>query len=224
MVPSYAINLETGDRLNIAFGEDSYQVNNNGDDMMWNPNDVVSEQTYRFAFGGRHYIYVFGNNRSGTTYSGGLSPAAIKDKLIGSGTYASSFHDLAFTYKWAFQTSVGTGSAIVKNSANVALTNFWTDAMWVNIPVTVDSRYNFKNPADMPCDARVSLRVKKAYRPAYSGNTFVDSSSYTSSGFVSSILVLANRGTPNIMPFFGANSNVANAVLKLSKRYGFCAC
>ncbi|MBI3518714.1 MAG: hypothetical protein HY062_05090, partial [Bacteroidetes bacterium] len=36
--PGYAINLETGERLNIAFGEDSYQANNNGDDMMWNPN------------------------------------------------------------------------------------------------------------------------------------------------------------------------------------------
>jgi len=216
--PGYAINLETGERLNIAFGEDSYQVNNNGDDMMWNPNDVVSEQTYRFAFGGRHYIYVFGNNRSGTTYSHAFAPAALKNKLIGSGTYESSFRDLAFTYKWAYQTTIGTGTTFVKNSANVALTNFWTDAMWVNIPVTIDSRYNFKNPADMPCDARVSLRVKKAYRPAYASKTTVDSSLYTASGVVNAGGTALNvNWAPNIRPFFGNSAAAVNALLKLPK-------
>jgi hypothetical protein len=216
--PGYAVNLETGERLNIAFGEDSYQANNNGDDMMWNPNDVVSEQVYRYAFGGRHYIYVFGNNRSGTTYSHAYAPASIKNMLIGSGTYASSFHDFAFTYKWAYQTANGVGTASVKNSANVALTNFWTDAMWVNIPVTVDSRYNFKNPSDMPCDARVALRVKKAYRPAYGSNTFIDSSLYTSSGIVNvSGTGLNINWAPNVKPFFGNSSVAANSRLLLSK-------
>ena len=214
--PGYAVNLETGERLNIAFGEDSYQTNNNGDDMMWNPNDVVSEQTYRYAFGGRHYIYVFGNNRSGSTYTGN-APAAIKGKLIGSGTYASSFHDFAYTYKWAFQTLNGTGSTFVKNSATVALTNFWTDAMWVNIPVTVDPRYNFKNPGDMPCDARVSLRVKKAYRPAYAGKTFVDSSLFTAAGYVNASTALNVNWAPNVRPFFGNSSVAANSILKLPK-------
>lgn len=215
--PGYAINLETGERLNIAFGEDSYQINNNGDDMMWNPNDVVFQQTYPFSFGGRHYIYVFGNNRSGTTYSNANAPADIKNKLIGSGTYASSFHDFAFTYKWAFQTSVGTGSNAIKASANVALTNFWTDAMWVNIPVTVDPRYNFKNPADMPCDARVSMRVKKAYRPGYAAHTFVDSSLFTSSGYVNALVALDVNWTPNVRPFFGNSSASANSFTKLPK-------
>ena len=41
--------------------------------------------------------------------------------------------------------------------------------MWVNIPLLVDSRYSFKNPADMPCDAKVKLRVKKAYKYGLSG-------------------------------------------------------
>ena len=215
--PGYAINLETGERLNIAFGEDSYQTNNNGDDMMWNPNDVVSEQTYRYAFGGRHYIYVFGNNRSGTKYSHAFSPVDIKGKLIGSGTYGSGFHDFAFTYKWAFQSAYGTGSANVRNSGTVALTNFWSDAMWVNIPVTVDPRYNFKNPSDMACDARVSLRVKKAYRPGYASNTFIDSSLYTSSGVVAGPGTAFNaKWTPNVRPFFGLTPGPVNALLKLT--------
>jgi hypothetical protein len=35
--PGYAINVETGERLNIIFGEDSRQYTNNGRDMKWNP-------------------------------------------------------------------------------------------------------------------------------------------------------------------------------------------
>lgn len=220
--PGYAINLETGERLNIAFGEDSYQVNNNGDDMMWNPNDVVSEQTYRYAFGGRHYIYVFGNNRSGSVYAKnptspvGFVPSAIAGKLIGSGTYAD-FGDFAFTYKWAYQ-SVATTSNTVhqKNSGNVALANFWSDAMWVNIPVTIDSRYNFKNPADMVSDAKVSLRVKKAYRPALAAKTYVLPSLFTQAGYVNTTTALNINFAPNIQPYFASSSTAQNAAMSLS--------
>ncbi|MFN4813508.1 MAG: hypothetical protein ACK5JQ_13050, partial [Bacteroidota bacterium] len=35
--PGYAINVETGERLNMAFGEDSWLVGDNGRDMIWNP-------------------------------------------------------------------------------------------------------------------------------------------------------------------------------------------
>ena len=34
---AFITNLETGERLNMAFGEDSYQKENNGNDMKWNP-------------------------------------------------------------------------------------------------------------------------------------------------------------------------------------------
>ena len=35
--PGYAINLETGDRLNVFFSEDSHLPQENGADMIWNP-------------------------------------------------------------------------------------------------------------------------------------------------------------------------------------------
>lgn len=62
--PGYAIDLETGDRLNMAFGEDSYIVSENGNDMLWNPTDVIYEglSSNRIRFGGKHYVYVFRNN------------------------------------------------------------------------------------------------------------------------------------------------------------------
>ena len=35
--PGYAIDLTTGERLNMAYGEDSWLGNHGGNDMMWNP-------------------------------------------------------------------------------------------------------------------------------------------------------------------------------------------
>lgn len=162
--PGYAINQETGERLNIAFGEDSYQNNssfapNNGDDMMWNPTTTTSNGAgYQYSFGGRHYIYVFGHNRSTMTYTGTTGDgAALAGKTLGVGAY-NKFADFAYTYKYAF----------ALNKPNI-LQNIWTEAMWVNIPLLTDSRYGFSNPGDMPCDAKVRLRVKKAYKLGFSG-------------------------------------------------------
>ncbi len=219
--PGYAINMETGERLNIAFGEDSYQTDNNGDDMMWNPNHVVYKPTYNYSFGGRHYIYVFGNNRSGTKYeknpigTSGFVPADLDGKIIGSGTYAD-FKDFAYTYKWAYQTAIN-GTTPYKNSSQVVLTNFWSDAMWVNIPLTIDPRYNFKNPADMPSDARTSLRVKKAYRPSLGSHSRTIPSTFTQAGFVNSGSALNLNYCPAILPIFPYNaSSGANFNLRSS--------
>jgi hypothetical protein len=60
--PGYAINVETGERLNIAFGESSRLTQDNGRDMIFNPSsrtiafDNGEVQAY---FGGKHFIYVF---------------------------------------------------------------------------------------------------------------------------------------------------------------------
>ena len=65
--PGYAINVETGDRLNIVFGEDSYQKLQNGSDMIWNPTASATQsgislngldEFNNVVFGGRHYVYV----------------------------------------------------------------------------------------------------------------------------------------------------------------------
>ena len=63
--PGYAINMETGERLNIAFGEDSYLGGENGSDMIWNPTDNVFNDNGNYpAIGGKHYIYIFGTGFS----------------------------------------------------------------------------------------------------------------------------------------------------------------
>jgi hypothetical protein len=56
--PGYAINQETGERLNIIFGEDSYLRSHNGGDMIWNPTTTINDAGGNKVFGGRHYIYI----------------------------------------------------------------------------------------------------------------------------------------------------------------------
>lgn len=55
--PGYAINQETGERVNIVFGEDSYLKSDNGDDMIWNPTSRYTDESGGVIFGGKHYIY-----------------------------------------------------------------------------------------------------------------------------------------------------------------------
>ncbi len=65
--PGYAINLETGERLNIMFGEDSWLVGENGRDMQFNPTENLYEMVggapdpSQPLFGGKHYVWVMGH-------------------------------------------------------------------------------------------------------------------------------------------------------------------
>ncbi len=61
--PGYAIDLSTGERLNMAFGEDSWLVGENGRDMIWNPSSRLYTNNGQPLFGGQHWIYVFKNLR-----------------------------------------------------------------------------------------------------------------------------------------------------------------
>ena len=69
--PGYAIDLTTGERLNMAFGEDSWLSADNGKDMIWNPS------TSRQYLGGQHWIYVF---KSGQAASGQVNRMPAYDK------------------------------------------------------------------------------------------------------------------------------------------------
>jgi hypothetical protein len=59
--PGYAIDVGTGERLNMAFGEDSWASADNGDDMIWNPSSRVQGGLGNVYAGGQHWIYVFRN-------------------------------------------------------------------------------------------------------------------------------------------------------------------
>ena len=59
--PGYAINVDTGERLNIIFGENSSFIAHNGRDMRFNPTNVVSDMNDNYYMGGQHYVYIMGH-------------------------------------------------------------------------------------------------------------------------------------------------------------------
>jgi hypothetical protein len=63
--PGYAIDVETGMRLYMAFGENSFLGKDNGADMIWNPTSKLISSSNTPVFGGLHPIYVFGYNITG---------------------------------------------------------------------------------------------------------------------------------------------------------------
>ncbi len=60
--PGYAIDIETGRRLNIVFGENSCFPEANGADMIWNPNSINYDDQGYPVFAGSHLVFVLGEN------------------------------------------------------------------------------------------------------------------------------------------------------------------
>lgn len=63
--PGYAIDMESGMRLHMAFGENSFLGNDNGADMIWNPSSRITDNFGSPIMGGQQPIYVFGYNIDG---------------------------------------------------------------------------------------------------------------------------------------------------------------
>ena len=57
--PGYAIDLETGARLYMAFGENSFLGGENGADMLWNPTSRLVSNVGTPLMGGVHPIYIY---------------------------------------------------------------------------------------------------------------------------------------------------------------------
>lgn len=60
--PGYAVDVETGRRLNIVFGESSCFPEENGSDMIWNPTSKNYDDQGWPVFAGSHIVYVLGEN------------------------------------------------------------------------------------------------------------------------------------------------------------------
>lgn len=139
--PGYAINLETGERMNIAFGEDSHLPSENGNDMLFNPTSAVYNDNSGYpALGGRHFIYLFGSNG----YAG--SPRINKF------TTYDGCNDLAT--KLAVATAGTSPSSGVKRAA-------LSQIMWV-IPAYLSNGFKMENGIP-PTEMKISVNVQKAY-------------------------------------------------------------
>ena len=56
--PGYAISVETGERLNMMYGESSWLVGENGSDMQFNPTSNYFTPLGDVLFGGKHFLYI----------------------------------------------------------------------------------------------------------------------------------------------------------------------
>lgn len=159
--PGYAINLETGERLNMAFGENSALSSDNGRDMLWNPTSTVQTQLpfgYDLVWGGMHYVYVFGHNGNAR---------------FTSGTLINELTDVpAYDCGQMIQKVLASDS-----TANAELRAVWSDAHWVSIPM-LDEEFstwnygnNYQGSQVIPSDVKVRLRVAKPYRRFFTGIT-----------------------------------------------------
>ncbi|GAB1405410.1 hypothetical protein MASR1M74_25910 [Lentimicrobium sp.] len=97
--PGYAINIETGERLNIVFGENSWMVGDNGRDMLFNPTSNLMNM------GGMHYIYVF-QHVSGKVIQGANVPAYDAGRVLRQNIESLSNQFLAYLYSNAIWVNI----------------------------------------------------------------------------------------------------------------------
>jgi hypothetical protein len=159
--PGYAINIETGERLNMAFGENTALGGENGRDMLWNPTANTTSTFNDLLWGGFHHIYVFGHNGN-RVYTGNSDP-----NLNG------QLSDIP-----AYDRGVTMRRILSSTNASTERAEIFKDAMWVSIPVLADdySTYTFNyTGSPLPCDVKIRLRVAKPYRRFYTGLNTVSS-------------------------------------------------
>ncbi len=163
--PGYAIDIETGSRMNIAYGEDSFYPDLNGRDMMFNP-PAVKESTASGAaayqltdpvifdqidgtpvFGGKHYVYVFPMHKGRD-----LQTQIFKCPAYDGGKYL-------FDRLWYADS---TGNKVFK-------TAFWGQPTWLGMPMAIEGKEWL--PEGNP--VKISVRLAKPYRTGY-GNIALD--------------------------------------------------
>ncbi|MBT7659854.1 MAG: hypothetical protein HN571_06225, partial [Bacteroidetes bacterium] len=146
--PGYAIDIETGKRLNMAFGENSWLPGENGNDMLWNPTDrefLPPGNTVNggYVFGGQHVIYVF----------------ADEDKIGGSNTDLE--YQGANPNDWPLKDLM---ADLVKTGGlgNIAKANFWRACRWIGMP-TLRKGLDFDPYTELPTQTRIRIRMNAAY-------------------------------------------------------------
>ncbi len=150
--PGYALDLETGERLNIIFSEDSYLTSENGGDMLWNPTSNIvngfpqyNPTTGEFSggtylLGGKHFIYVVNGDAwvKGTEdyINGDLTDVKI----------APNYDESAWIYEKLATSTQASQSDVFKHVG------------WVGAPLLAPGRSLLTN------DVKIKLRVTKPYK------------------------------------------------------------
>lgn len=141
--PGYAIDLETGARLYMAFGENSFLSAENGSDMIWNPTATLLDNSGTPVMGGVQPIYVFSykNKEINNFIIGYDFPAYIP----------SEGETVATNHAYQLMQQVLANNATAKR-------NFYSSLSWVAYPMLAAGR-DF-----LSTNATIKLRVNKEYK------------------------------------------------------------
>ena len=158
--PGYAINPETGERLNIMFGEDSNLPLENGRDMLFNPtssdfrrrddNNQIIFDPLTPLFGGKHYIYIMGS----------------WEYEFASGADTIRFKYGAYDAGRSLQMSLDTLPPMGDPYYHIYGSAIYAGAQYVSIPLSVDDVPWLAN------EVNIRINVVRPYKKYYSNSTF----------------------------------------------------
>lgn len=161
--PGYALNLETGERFNMAYAEDTRYGLDNGADMQWNPTSTLfSGSDGNLVWGGKHYTYIFRNTTPLEKQREGIP------NDFGSFTFSMNLYD---------------GGERLRNMLdNTALQPFaWRTCSWMTIPLLqpgqellasdVEININLSKPYAINLTNPVDTSLRNEGRPVYTFKT-----------------------------------------------------
>ena len=170
--PGYAIDIESGARLNFIFSEDSYLEDLNGSDMLFNPpalrQTTVEGTTSQSSdpalfrqydgtpvFGGKHYVYILGLDRP----EKGPGPDDIPTSSpLDADRFFSPAYDggaYAFSVLHHCQNDPRYGKVLRKF--------LWRQVIYIGMPMAVEGKQWL--PEDN--NAKISIRLSKPYTTGY---------------------------------------------------------
>lgn len=139
--PGYAVNVETGRRLCLAFGENSWLRSEGGGDMIWNPSANIFDKLGNYVMGGMHMIYVLGDSVS----------------ITGGNQYI----DLTYTgddiNNWPL-------NSVFSQPATIAITQLYRSFAWASLSLATAPDFEYGSYSDIPSAVEVSIRVAKPYQ------------------------------------------------------------
>lgn len=143
--PGYAVDLESGARLYMAFGENSFLGGENGADMIWNPTDRLVDGVGNPLLGGMHPIYVFSyKQKSLNNFTQGFDfPAYIPAEAES----ANSSQNFAYSKMLEVEAN---------NSA--AKREFYGSLSWIAFPLLSEDQ------SLLSTDVTIRLRINKEYK------------------------------------------------------------
>ena len=157
--PGYAIDIETGERLNIIFAEDSWQKDPElkGNDMLWNPTSKIATDNFNVEFnsttgavewtggdyllGGKHFIYVVKGEAWVKGSKEYLADPLSKDK------YSPNYDEGRWIYNQLSDPSNTSGRW-----------NVFKNISWVGVPLLAPGK------TLLTSDVKVKLRVAKPFK------------------------------------------------------------